>query len=53
MTELPSACAIGMFSGNILGHHTAECGLTRDGTPDQLGRELDELGEALGLDETP
>jgi len=30
----------------------AERGLSRDGTPNQLGREPDEMAEAL-LDETP
>jgi hypothetical protein len=28
---------------DVIGHHAAECGLSRDGTPNQLGRELDEL----------
>jgi hypothetical protein len=28
-------------------------GLSRDGKANQLGRELDELAQVLGLDETP
>ena len=36
---------------DVLGHKAAERGLGRDGTPNQLGRELDELAEALGLSE--
>jgi hypothetical protein len=35
---------------DVLGHHAAERGFNRDGTPNQLGRDLDELAEALGLD---
>jgi len=30
----------------------AERGLNRDETPNQLGRELDELAEALGFNES-
>lgn len=35
---------------DVLGHEAAARGLDRDGTPNQLGRELDELGEAVGRD---
>jgi len=35
----------------VLGHEAAERGMSRDGTPNQLGRELDELADVL-LDET-
>jgi hypothetical protein len=35
----------------VLGHEAAERGLSRDGTPNRLGRELDELANALELDE--
>ena len=37
---------------DVVGHHAAERGFSRDGTPNQLGRELDELANAL-LNETP
>jgi len=36
---------------DVIGHHAAERGLSRDGTPNQLGRELDELADALDLDD--
>jgi len=36
---------------DVLGHHAAERGFDRDGTVNRLGRELDELAAALGLDE--
>ena len=36
---------------DVLGHEAAARGLDRDGTPNRLGRELDELAEALGLEE--
>src|SRR5262245_57439468 len=32
---------------DVIGHEAAERGLDRDGTENQLGRELDELAEAL------
>ena len=34
---------------DVLGREAAERGLTRNGTPNQLGRDLDELADALGL----
>ena len=37
---------------DVIGHEAAERGISRDGTPNQLGRDLDELANAL-LDETP
>jgi hypothetical protein len=49
--ELPAAVRGQML--DALGHHAAERGISRDGTPNQIGRELDELAEALELDETP
>ena len=36
---------------DVIGHHAAERELDRDGQANQLGRELDELADALGLDE--
>src|SRR5262249_27600063 len=36
---------------DVIGHHAAECGVSRDGTENQIGRELDELAIALGLDD--
>ena len=38
---------------DVLGHHAAERALSRDGTPNQLGRELDELAQVLELDDKP
>jgi hypothetical protein len=35
---------------DVLGHEAAERGLDRDGKDNQLGRELDELADALGLE---
>jgi hypothetical protein len=32
---------------DVIGHEAAERGLSRDGTPNQLGRELDELADVL------
>ena len=37
---------------DVIGHHAAEHGLNRDGTPNSLGRELDKLADALGLAES-
>jgi hypothetical protein len=34
---------------DVLGHEAAARGLDHDGTPNRLGRELDDLVDALGL----
>ena len=36
---------------DVIGHHAAERGLNQDGTSNRLGRELDELAQALELGE--
>jgi len=47
--ELPAVVRGQML--DVIGHHAAECGIRRDETPNQLGRELDELAGVLVLDE--
>jgi hypothetical protein len=36
---------------DVIGHEAATRGLDRDGTVNRLGRELDELADALGVEE--
>ena len=49
--ELPRATREAIC--DALGHEAARCGLDGNEAPNDYGRELDALIEALGLDETP
>jgi hypothetical protein len=51
ISELPADVRGDMLY--VLGHEAVQRGLSRDGTVNRLGRELDEVAEALGLYETP
>ncbi|HKB40203.1 MAG TPA: hypothetical protein VKD72_27480, partial [Gemmataceae bacterium] len=51
LLEVPDAAVLLRWRGPWRSHEAAARGLDLDGTVNAFGRELDELADALGLDE--